>query len=309
MICDDYGRPALNLRISLTQKCNLRCPYCHREGETGIASSRREMTTDEVVHIARIAIGLGISRVKLTGGEPLLRSDILDVVKGIAGLRGLRDLSMTTNGTLLAPLAKALRKDGLMRLNVNIPTLNAETYHKLTGGNLKDVLGGIRAAVEAELYPVKLNMLVLHGVNEKNIDSMVRFAEHSGTILQLIELEPINVSLSYFGQYHYALNGIEEELKKRAVEVRTRGDMQNRMVYFLPKTKVEVIRPIENTEFCGRCTRVRVTSDGWLKPCLMRNDNLVDVLTPLRNGADDEALTRLFTEAVKRRKPYYMMKN
>ena len=315
MICDDYGRPALNLRISLTQKCNLRCPYCHREGETqsqtetGIASSRSEMTTDEVVHIARIASGLGISRIKLTGGEPLLRSDILDIVKGIAGLRGLRDLSMTTNGTLLAPLAKALQKNGLLRLNVNIPTLNAEMYRELTGGNLKDVLMGIRAAVEAELYPVKLNMLILRDVNEEDIDRMIQFAERSGTILQLIELEPINVSQSYYGQYHYALDGIEEELKKRAVEMRTRGDMQNRRVYFFPKVKVEVIRPIENTEFCGRCTRVRVTSDGWLKPCLMRNDNLVDVLTPLRNGANDEALTQLFVEAVKRREPYYTMKD
>lgn len=306
MIRDDYGRPVLNLRISVTQRCNLKCPYCHREGEA--ANPSTEMTAHEIVRIVGIAVGLGISRVKLTGGEPLLRSDILEIVESIAKLRGLRDLSMTTNGTSLASRAKELRRSGLNRVNVSIPTLDAETYRALMSGELRDVLNGVRAAVEAGLFPVKLNMLVLKGVNEHEIPKMTGFAERTGTILQLIELEPLNVNTSYYQRYHYDLQIVEEELKKKARRVVTRGDMQNRRVYFLPRAKVEVVRPIENTEFCLRCTRLRVTSDGWLKPCLMRNDNLVDVLTPLRNGADDEELNRLFIEAVKRREPYYKMK-
>ena len=306
MIRDNYGRPVLNLRISVTQRCNLRCPYCHREGE--VANPSTEMTKDEIVRIIGVAVGLGISRVKLTGGEPLLRSDILDIVKDIAGLRGLRDLSMTTNGTNLASLAKELREIGLNRVNISIPSLNAETYRALMGGNLRDVLKGVRAAVDAELFPVKLNMLVLKNVNDHEIPKMISFAEQTSTILQLIELEPLNISASYYKRYHYALDAAEEELKKQARRVKTRGDMQNRKVYFLPRAKVEVVHPIENTEFCLFCTRLRVTSDGWLKPCLMRNDNLVDVLTPLRNGADDEELRRLFLEAVKRREPYYRVK-
>lgn len=305
MIRDNYGRPVLNLRISVTQRCNLRCPYCHREGE--VANPSTEMTRDEIVRIVGVAVGLGISRVKLTGGEPLLRSDILDIVKNIAGLRGLQDLSMTTNGTNLASLAKGLREGGLNRVNISIPSLNAETYQALMGGDLRDVMRGIRAAVDAELFPVKLNMLVLRDVNEHEIPKMISFAERSGTILQLIELEPLNISASYYKRYHYALDAVEEELKKQARRVVTRGDMQNRRVYFLSKVKVEVVPPIENTEFCACCTRLRVTSDGWLKPCLMRNDNLVDALTPLRNGADDKELRRLFLEAVKRREPYYKM--
>lgn len=306
MLYDDWRRPVLNLRISVTQRCNLRCPYCHREGE--VANPSTEMTKDEIVQIVKVAVGLGISRVKLTGGEPLLRSDILDIVKDISGLRGLRDLSMTTNGTNLASLAKGLHEGGLNRVNISIPSLDAETYRALMGGDLRDVLRGIRAAVDAELFPVKLNMLVLKNVNEHEFPKMTSFAEHSGTILQLIELEPLNISASYYKRYHYALDAVEEELKKQARLVETRGDMQNRRVYFLPRVKVEVVHPIENTKFCARCTRLRVTSDGWLKPCLMRNDNLVDVLTPLRNGADDEELARLFMEAVKRREPYYKMK-
>ncbi len=306
MICDNYGRPTINLRISLTQRCNLRCPYCHREGETKPST---EMSLDEILKITQTALALGISRVKLTGGEPLLRSDILQIVKGIAKLRGLRDLSMTTNGTLLASQAKELHKNGLARVNVNIPTLNSKTYRELAGGNLKDALDGIRAAVESGLYPVKLNMLVLRGINEEEIPKMINYAKRSGTILQIIEFEPVNVDPAYYSRYHQPLNAVEEKLRKQALKIKTRRNMQNRRIYFLPEAKVEVIRPIENTEFCSHCTRLRVTSDGKLKPCLMRNDNLVDILTSIRNGAEDETLTQLFIEAIKRREPYYKANN
>ncbi len=305
MIHDDYGRPVLNLRISITQRCNLRCPYCHREGQ--VASPSTEMTKDEIIRIVGVAVGLGISRVKLTGGEPLLHPDILDVVKGLAELRGLKDLSMTTNGTNLSSWAKGLKKNDLSRVNISIPSLDVETYYALMGGDLRDVLKGIRAAVNANLFPVKLNMLVLKNVNEHEIPKMIRFSEQTSTILQLIELEPLNVSMSYYKRYHYPLDNVEEELAKRAIQIHTREDMQNRRVYFFPKAKVEVVRPIENTEFCACCTRLRVTSDGWLKPCLMRTDNLVDLLTPLRKGANNENLTKLFMEAVKRREPYYKL--
>jgi len=301
MIYDNYGRPTLNLRISVTQRCNLRCPYCHREGET---SPSTEMSLEEIIRIARAALALDIFRVKLTGGEPLLRSDIPQIVKGITELQGLRDLSMTTNGTLLSSFAKELRKNGLARVNVNLLTLDREIYRTVTGGNLRDVIDGVKAAVNAGLYPVKLNMLLLKGVNDHEIPRMIDFAEQSGAILQLIELEPVNVGSDYYGRHHYDLNGVEGELRKRAWRSETRMHMQNRRVYFLPRAKVEVIRPIENTEFCAHCTRLRVTSDGKLKPCLMRNDNLVDVLTPMRNGADDGAVIQLFVEAIKRREPY-----
>lgn len=302
MIYDNYGRPVLNLRISVTQKCNMHCPYCHREGESHPSTV---MSVEEVVHIAKIASSLGISRVKLTGGEPLLRKDILDIVEGIAELQGLKNLSMTTNGTFLEAMAKDLKMKGLNRVNVSLPTLNPTTYRNLMGGNLRDTIEGVRAAVEAELYPVKLNMLMLKNINQREVERMIQFAERTMTILQLIELEPLNLSDAYYRRYHLDLNEVEQKLKEQALEVRTREYMQNRRVYFLPRVKVEVIHPIENTEFCARCTRIRVTSDGKLKPCLMRNDNLVDILTPLRNGADEEELTKLFLEAIKRREPYY----
>ena len=305
VLVDNCGRPTLNLRVAVTQNCNLRCGYCHREGETGLGSAS-EMRVDEIAGIVKVAVGLGISRVKLTGGEPLYRKDIVDIVAEIGKLRGLQDLAMTTNGCFLASLAKDLKTNGLRRVNVNIPTLSSETYRDLTGGrDLRNVIDGIREAVRVGLFPVKLNMVLLQGVNTGEVERMIGFAERAGAILQLIELEPINVSEEYYKKHHFELDDIEEKLKTQAYETKTREHMQNRRIYFLPKAKVEVVHPIENTEFCQHCTRLRVTSDGKLKPCLMRNDNLVDILTPLRNGADDKALTQLFTEAVKRREPYF----
>jgi len=307
VLVDGCGRPTLNLRVSLTQRCNLRCPYCHREGQIP-GSGLREMTAQEVVRIVSVAVGLGINHVKLTGGEPLLRSDIVEIVSGLAQIPGLRDLSMTTNGTRLSVLAKPLRIAGLRRVNVNLPSLNMKTYSELNGGDLGDVLSGVGAAVKAGLYPVKLNMLVLHGVNEHEVAGMMDFARKSDVILQLLELEPVNVGDPYYRRYHYPLDAIEEELKKQTLDVTVRGDMQSRRVYSLSNgLRVEVVHPIENSEFCARCTRLRVTSDGFLKPCLMVTDNLVDVLTPMRKGISDDELKELFAAAVKRRKPYYKL--
>jgi cyclic pyranopterin phosphate synthase len=288
--------------MSVTQKCDKHCPYCHREGET---NPQTLMTVDEIVRTVRIAISLGISRVKLTGGEPLLRKEIVEVVQGITELEGLTDLSMTTNGTYMKGVAEDLKKAGINRVNISLPTLDPEVYNKVMGGNLQDALEGVKAAVEAGMNPVKLNMLVLKNVNESEIKGMIKFAAETGTVLQLIELEPINLGENYYERYHLSLDEIGHKLESLALETRVRKFMQKRRVYILPETKVEIIRPIENTEFCANCTRIRVTSDGKLKPCLMRKDNLVDLLSPMRSGADDTKLKEIFIEAVRRREPYY----
>jgi len=275
------------------------------EGEEKLSeSSRTEMTVDEIVRIVRIAADLGISKVKLTGGEPLMRKDVVEIVRGIAAILGLQDLSMTTNGTLLGSLAEELHASGLKRVNINLPTLNERVYNKLTGGRLENVLEGIKAAVEAGLYPVKLNMLILKGVNDRDVPEMIDFARETGTILQLIELEPINISDAYYSTHHKLLDEYEFMLRQKAMNIETRKYMQNRRIYHLSDVKVEVIHPIENTEFCMHCTRLRVTSNGKLKPCLMRNNNLVDILTPMRNGANDQELIELFKITNRKRQPY-----
>jgi cyclic pyranopterin phosphate synthase len=304
-LLDNCGRPLLNLRISITQRCNLQCAYCHREGEVKRANrSAEKMSREEIVRIAKIAVSLGISRIKLTGGEPLNRKDVCDVVKGIASVPGLKDLSMTTNGLLLGCMAKELRAAGLNRVNISLPTLNPKTYHKLTGGKVENALGGIKAAINAGFCPVKLNMVVLKDVNVDAVPEMIDFAKETGAVLQLIELDPVNVSDAYYSVHHRFLDEQEEMLRQKALSVETRRFMHNRRIYRLPDVTVEVVHPIENSEFCMHCTRMRVTSDGKLKPCLMRNDNLTDILTPIREGANDEELKQLFMQANLLREPY-----
>ena len=303
---DNCGRPLLNLRISITQRCNNQCIYCHREGEVQSANrSAEKITAEEIVRIAKIAIGLGISRVKLTGGEPLMRKDLPEIIAGIAALPGLRDLSLTTNGLLLGGgMAKKLRENGLRRVNISLPSLNSETYQKLSGGKLEDALAGVSSAIEAGFCPVKLNMVVLKDVNVNDVPEMINYAGRNGIVLQLIELDPINVSGKYYSAHHRSLDEQEVILKEKAVTVEKRPFMHNRLIYHLPNATVEVVKPIENSDFCMHCTRMRVTSDGKLKPCLMRNDNLTDILTPIQNGASDEQLKELFIKANSLREPY-----
>jgi len=304
-LTDNCGRPLLNLRISITQRCNLHCVYCHREGEVKRANrSAEKMTVQEIVRIAKIAVDLGIARIKLTGGEPLMRKDLTEIVADIASVPGLRDLSLTTNGLLLRDLAKELYERGLKRINVSLPSLNEETYRKLTGGKLQDALVGVKAAVDAGFCPVKLNMVILKDVNVSDVPDMIEYAGQTGAVLQLIELDPINVSDTYYLTHHRSLDEQEQMLLGKAVKIEKRPFMHNRLIYHLPNVTVEVVHPIENTDFCMHCTRMRLTSDGKLKPCLMRNDNLTDILTPMREGASDQQLKQLFIQANSLREPY-----
>ena len=302
---DACGRPLLNLRIAVTRKCNLNCSFCHGEGEERHEkNTKSEMTVGEIAKMAKIAVGLGIRRIKLTGGEPLTRKDIVEVVEELDKIPDLEDLSMTTNGSLLSSLAEELCTSGLKRVNISVPTLDEDVYRTLTGGRVDNVLRGVKAAVEVGFFPVKLNMLILKGINDLAVPEMINFAKETGAILQLIELEPINVSDAYYSARHKPLDTYEKTLKQDALKVETREYMHNRHVYYLPDVQVEVIHPIENTEFCLNCTRLRATSDGRLKPCLMRNDNTVDILTPMRNGANPKELIQLFEKANMNRQPY-----
>ncbi len=304
VLTDSFGRPLLNLRVAITNKCNIRCSFCHAEGEEKKENLGPEMTINEIVQIAKIATSLGVRKIKLTGGEPLVRKDVAEIVGRISDIEELSDLSMTTNGTLLEPIAKRLHATGLKRINISLPTIDAQVYHKLTGGMVEDALSGVKAAVDAGFSPVKLNMIILDGINDSAVSKMIDFAKETGTILQLIELEPMNIEPTYYSIHHRSLDQFETSLKELATKIETRRHMQNRRVYHLQDAKIEVVRPIENTEFCSNCARLRVTSDGRLKPCLMRNDNLVDILTPMRNGASNEELVELFRLANNRRQPF-----
>ncbi len=305
---DRFGRPVKSIRVSVTEDCNLNCFYCHREGEWH--RHRSEMTPEEIERILKIARELDIRKVKFTGGEPLVRGDIVEIVQRSAPLMD-RDISLTTNGTLLSKYAYDLKEAGLHRVNVSLDTLDPEKYKKITRKDmLKDVINGIHTAVDAGLNPVKLNMVLLRGINEDEIEDMIRFSAESKTILQIIELEaPVEKEQTeFFRKYHVNPKFIEEHLEKIAEEIRYNELHRRKRFIFNFKGKraeVEIVRPMHNTEFCMYCTRIRLTSDGKLKPCLLRNDNLVDILTPLRNGASNDELREIFVEAIMRREPYW----
>jgi cyclic pyranopterin phosphate synthase len=287
---DPYNRPVTNLRISLTPRCNLSCIYCHAEGEK---NPEHEMDTDEVREVMRVGAKFGIRSVKFTGGEPLLRTDLVEIVQAVPDRM---ELSLTTNGTSLADVACDLKRAGLRRVNVSLDSLSHETYKKITGSDrLNNVLEGIKAATDAGLTPVKLNMVVLHGINDTEIDDFLAFVRgNRNLVLQLIELMHFNNC-----DNHGDLNGVEGSLAARSHQILTRR-MHHRKKYCLDGAEVEVVRPLHNTEFCAFCNRLRVTSDGKLKPCLLRNDNHVSI-----RGKSGTELEALFKEAVSRRQPFF----
>jgi GTP 3',8-cyclase len=287
---DAYDRPVSNLRVSLTPACNLSCVYCHREGEK---YPEQPLKADEIAEILRVAEKFDIKSVKFTGGEPLLRSDIVDIIGSVPDSM---ESSITTNGTLLAGYAADLKKAGLSRVNVSIDSLNPETYKAITGSDrLSDVLEGIDAALHAGLTPIKLNMVLLEGINEHELENFFTYIRNNrDLILQLIELLDIGACTS-----HKDLAGIESDLEYRSKVIITRR-MHHRKKYCLDGAEVEVVRPLHNTEFCRYCNRLRVTSDGKLKPCLLRTDNHIDI-----RGKKGPDLEEAFKEAVRRREPFY----
>lgn len=303
MLRDSFGRVIENIRISVTQRCNFKCLYCHGEGVSN--TSFDEMLPEEIERIVRVAASLGIRGVKLTGGEPLLRDDILEIVSRISRIPGIEDVSMTTNGFFLEDYADDLKKSGLTRVNVSLDTLDAEKFRMITGVNGHEtVVRGIIRASRANLRPVKVNMVILKGINEDEVDDMIKFAGDNDLVLQIIEFEWPSADAIY-EKYHVNVSKIEEEIRRRSSRVIVRP-MHHRRKYLLEDgTEIEFVRPMHNSEFCLHCNRIRLTSDGKLKPCLFRNDNLVDILSPLRSGASDDHLKKLFVEATMKRRPYF----
>ena len=303
VVKDKYERPILSLRITITNRCNENCIYCHHDG---MVSSKEEMTPDEIYRISKIAKKIGVNKIRLSGGDPLVRKDIVEIVEKIASL-DFKDISLTTNGVLLEKYAEDLKKAGLDRVNVSLDTLNRETYKFVTKMDyLEKAKAGILKAVEVGLYPVKINMVVMKDLNTDEIKDMFNFCKDHGIILQLIELiESENCDDDKFSaEYHYPLDELENKLADIASHVRERKFMQGRKKYYINDGEIEIVRPVDNSSFCANCSRLRITPDGKIKPCLLRNDNLVELISHVRNGESDEALEEIFIKGINNREPF-----
>ena len=300
---DKFERPIISLRITITNRCNENCIYCHHDG---MVSSKDEMTPDEIYRICKIAKMIGVKKIRLSGGDPLVRKDIVEIVDKISSL-DFKDISLTTNGVLLEKYAKDLKEAGLDRVNVSLDTLNRDTYKFVTNMDyLNEAKTGILKAVEVGLYPVKINMVVMKDINQNEVKDMFEFCRENNIVLQLIELiESENCDDDKFNaEYHYPLDSIEKRLSDIADDVRERKFMQGRKKYYIDGGEIEIVRPVDNSSFCANCSRLRITPDGKIKPCLLRNDNLVELISHVRNGESDEKLEEIFINGINNREPF-----
>lgn len=294
MLTDRFGRKVTNLRIAITNRCNLNCFYCHKEGEV---DPQKEMDIEDINRICSVFYNLGVRKVKITGGEPLLRKDIYDIIQSMPPFK---EVSMTTNGVLLAKKAQDLAEAGLSRVNVSLDTLDVKKFRDVTGGDVKKVIDAIYAANDASLNPIKANMLILKGVNENEVEEMLDFTsqfneDQINVILQVIE----NLNLPGMEEYYFDITPIERMYSELADSVVVR-EMHKRRQYAINKSVIEFVKPLHNSEFCQHCNRIRVTSDGKLKPCLLKNDNLIDV-----NNLNEKELVEAVQKAVSLREPFF----
>ncbi len=310
-IRDPFGRPVTQARISLnsSMECNFSCNFCHKEGIKD--PSNDTINPGEVERITRILTRFDISRIKLTGGEPLLRKDIVEIVERINNV-GVKEISLSTNGTHLSRLASKLKDKGLKRVNVSLHTLKNERFKLLTGADrLEETLEAIKASIDAGLLPVKMNTTVMRGLNDDEIDDLIDFSRSIGgsktNVLQLIELVP-NESL-FYERYRFPLDSIENDLKNKSIASTERVSHRRPKYELTNGVSVEIVRPMHNTKFCMGCNRMRITYDGKFKPCLLRNHNHIDFLSLMRSGVDDTKIMETFKKAVSIREPFFKVKN
>ncbi len=289
---DSFGREINYLRVSLTDRCNLRCEYCMPE--KGIDKLRHEdiMTLEDTYELIKAFVDLGIDKIRFTGGEPLVRLGLVDLISKVAKLDGVREIAMTTNGVLLEKYAKNLKEAGLTRVNISLDTLDEHKYRQITrGGELEKVLNGIKAAKEVELIPIKINTVLIGGFNDDEIPALVNLTKDDDIHIRFIELMPIGEAAG-FAKEKFIPNSRILEAVEGLEPIQVEDKSSPAQYYRLPgaKGKVGIINPI-SCKFCKDCNRVRLTSTGKLKLCLHSNRE-IDVKKAFENGEDVKKLIR-----------------
>lgn len=289
---DQFGRNIQYLRLSVTERCTLRCVYCRKD--EGICPKAEELSTDEFYRIAKVCVDLGVNRIRLTGGEPLLRRDIVEIVRRFSTLKGLDELTMTTNGQMLADQAEDLKQAGLTRINISIDSLDPKKYKEITGGNLDAVLAGIHAAVEADLLPVKLNMVLMKGINDQEVDDLIVLAKDQPVDVRIIELMPIGE----LGQDSSLVINNSDLIAARPylkpVEAYYAGQPSTDYTIEGYQGRIGFISALSH-RFCSTCNRVRIMSDGMLRPCLGNN---LEISLKEALQAGDDVLRETIQDAV-----------
>ena len=306
---DLYGRVVTYLRVSVTDRCNLRCRYCMPLDGVRFKDASEVLSWDELLRVVRAAASLGVRRIRVTGGEPTTRPGLVDFVREVAGTAGIEDVSMTTNGMLLADMADDLRAAGLRRVNISLDSLDADRFRHLTHfGDLAAVWRGVEAALEAGLHPVKINCVALRGENDGELADFVALGESRPLHVRFIELMPLGTSHPWTRERLCSAEAIRERIAARFPFVPDAleggGPARYYRVPGFAGTFGIITAMTEN--FCHSCNRVRLTADGELQPCL-GSLLAMDLRTPLRDGASDEELARLVGRGIRAKPERHLM--
>lgn len=299
---DRFGRRIEYLRVSVTDRCNLRCLYCMPPA--GVAAKPREeiLRLEEVLKVAQIALQLGITRFRLTGGEPLLRKGVISLIRSLALLPGVEDLAVTTNGTLLSGLGRQLLDAGVKRLNISLDTLDPDKYRRITrGGDFQQVWGGINEALKLGFHPVKINTVALRDYNGGEWVDFARLTLEYPLHVRFIELMPVGTSWELAGGSFVSCGEVKRVIEQALGELRSVAELQGcgpAEYYALPGAKgtIGFIHAMSN-HFCATCNRLRLTADGKIRPCL-HDQHEVDIRSAIRSGAGDQELKELFHRAL-----------
>ncbi|MHA1149932.1 MAG: GTP 3',8-cyclase MoaA [Promethearchaeota archaeon] len=304
---DNNNREIKHIRFSVTSKCNYKCIYCDKEGFIPKTST---LNVEEITRLCKIlAEVLKVTRIKFTGGEPLCREEIIEIINNVYKLNLYKDISLTTNGYYLYDLAVSLKKAGLNRINISLSSLKPNTYKKIYGFNSLDiVLKGLKKAVKVGFSPIKLNYVIMKGINDNELGDMIEFCAKGGYILQLIELHKVSKEVAndngFYKKYHLDINPIIDDLESKAEKIIIRGNMQNRKTFILSNSAViETISPSHN--FCLGCTKLRVGCDGNLFGCLYRSDLGKNLKEALHKHYSLGKYEQIVKKVIESREPYY----
>ncbi len=298
---DRYHRQINYLRVSITDRCNLRCTYCMPEEGVQPLAHDAILSYEEILRVARVAVELGIRKIRVTGGEPLVRRGVVPFIERLAALPGVNDLSLTTNGLLLPQLAGPLHRAGLRRVNVSLDTLRPDRFHRVTRRHgFREVLAALQAAREVGLAPIKVNVVVIRGFNDDEIPAFAAFAQEHGYEVRFIEFMPARPDVWTSGHLVPAAEILETLRAHTPLEPAGEGQGGPSRMFALPGGgRVGVISPLSD-HFCGTCNRLRLTAAGRLRTCLF-SDQEVDLRAVLRSGSDDRTLAAVLQDAVARK--------
>jgi cyclic pyranopterin phosphate synthase len=311
-LIDDFGRKVDYLRISITDRCNLRCYYCMPPQGVKLLAHKQLLSYEEIIRVVKVGIKLGIKKVRLTGGEPLVRPKVITLVRMLKNLSAIEDLAITTNGILLNKYGQQLSQAGLDRVNISLDTLKADKFNQITGYDRQEqVLAGIKRALEVGLDPVKINVVLMKGINDDEVFDFINLTKEYPIHVRFIEFMPVGDNTVKQSKRYLGIDQLKKKISREEELLPTQFKEGNGPAYYyqVPNSlgTIGFISPMSN-HFCGSCNRLRLTATGQLRPCLS-SDQEINLKQVLRAGKSDQELTKVFINAINKKPQTHVLNN